>query len=256
MSLGRRFLATGMTLLLATSITAAPARADDTFSGFGNSAFMSSMMDNVRMDSLHRHMQDPHDGDQPRAPDRKAGPIKPARPASPPAKAHPTRYVASPAVTARVREQFLAWIRQTSGAQGEAAMRQVMQQHDIFALWTKQMQSDGLRPGDLADAFAAYWVQNWQMANGVETTRPAQVMAVRRQVAASMAGFTEAQRQELAEVFMYNQFVQGTAWIEAGQRGDAAMKRKLGDAAVVRFRNDMKLDLRALKLTDRGFVTA
>ncbi|KAA9013400.1 hypothetical protein F4U94_16350 [Sphingobium limneticum] len=83
MSLGRRFLATGMTLLLATSITAAPARADDTFSGFGNSAFMSSMMDNVRMDSLHRHMQDPHDGDQPRAPDRKAGPIKPARPASP-----------------------------------------------------------------------------------------------------------------------------------------------------------------------------
>lgn len=243
-----------MTLLLATAIAATPARADDTFTGFGSTDFMNSMMDNVRMDSLRRHML--ADDDKPASPYRKTSPAKPATRPAPAAKTQATGYTASPAVTVRVREQFLAWIRQTSGAPGEAAMRQVMQQNDILALWTKQMRSDGLKPGDLADAFAAYWVQNWQMANGVETTQPAQVMAVRRQVAETMGGFTEAQRQELAEVFIYNQFLQGTVWMEAGQRGDTAMKRKLGDAAVARFRNEMKLDLRALKLTDQGFVAA
>lgn len=241
--------------LIALFIGSPQARADDTFTGFGSSDFMSAMMDNVRMDSLHRHMN--AGSEEPDAPKRKSSAETPGTPAPPVRAAQPTSYRASPAVTKRVQEQFLGWIRQTSGAPGESAMRQVMQQQDILALWAKQAGGDGLKPGDLADAFAAYWVQNWQMANNVEMVSPAKVMAVRRQVAATMGGrFTEAQRQELAEVFIYNQFIQGSVWIDAAQKGDTAMKRKLGDAAVTRFRNEMKLDLRALKITEDGFTPA
>ncbi len=177
---------------------------------------------------------------------------------SPPAAARTaTAYRASPEVTRRVRQQFLGWVAQTAGQQGAAELGRVMQQQDVLALWTEQMGRDGLRPGDVADAFAAYWVQNWQMATKLEHTTPAQVQSVRAQVAPILAAnpafrrLSEAQRQEMAEILIYNQFLQGTAWMAAP---DAATKARLGDAAVARFRSEMGLDLRQLTLTERGFV--
>jgi hypothetical protein len=135
-------------------------------------------------------------------------------------------------------------------------MRQLMTQHDILAMWATQMRTDGLRRGDLADALTAYWVQNWQMANAVETTPPAHVQAVRAQVAAGLSanGLTDAQRQELSEIYIYNQFLQGTAWIDAGEKGNRDMQRKLGDAAVARFQREMQVDLRSLNLGEAGFT--
>ncbi|ONG54975.1 hypothetical protein BKE38_09590 [Pseudoroseomonas deserti] len=171
-----------------------------------------------------------------------------------------TTYQASPEVTQRVREQFLGWVQQRSGAETAGQMRQVMQQQDVLALWAQQMAADGLKPGDVVDALTAYWVQNWQMAHGVENTTPAQVMGVRAQVAPLLARneafgrMNDAQRQEMAEMFIYNQFLQGSAWVMAGQQNNPALKAQLGEAAVQRFRTEMNIDLKALQLTDRGFV--
>ncbi|WP_419898498.1 DUF6683 family protein [Roseomonas sp. USHLN139] len=180
--------------------------------------------------------------------------------ATPPGAGMVTTYQASPEVTRRVREQFLGWVQQRSGAETAGQMRQVMEQQDVLALWAQQMAADGLKPGDVVDALTAYWVQNWQMAHGVEETTPAQVMGVRAQVAPLLARneafgkMDDAQRQEMAEMFIYNQFLQGSAWMMAGQQNNAALKRQLGEAAVQRFRTEMNIDLKALQLTDRGFV--
>jgi hypothetical protein len=131
---------------------------------------------------------------------------------------------------------------------------------DYLALWAVHVAQDGLRPDDVADAGAAYWVENWEIANGIDTATPAQVRAVREQVHATMlakpsfARLSDAQKQEMAEIFIYNQIVQDANYVAAMKAGNRAITGRLADAAVARFRNEMHLDLRRLALTDRGFA--
>lgn len=55
---------------------------------------------------------------------------------------------------------------------------------------------------------------------------------------------------------MLNFLVQHAAYVDAMQRGDNAMARRLRDAAVARFRNEMGVDLRQLRLTNAGLTPA
>ena len=118
---------------------------------------------------------------------------------------------------------------------------------------------DGLHPGDMADAVTSYWILNWVMANGADSTG-GQAQAVRRQVRRMIAAnpgygrLKEAERQEISEVLMLNFLIQHAAYTDAMARGDHATARRLGDAAVTRFQKEMGVDLRRLKLTDSGFV--
>jgi hypothetical protein len=172
-----------------------------------------------------------------------------------------TTYRASPAVSVRVRGQFADWMGRQVGAESGRKIAQAMAQTDPVRNWAQVVADDGLRPGDVADALAGYWILNWGMATGRDADR-AQILAVREQVRPiisanpAYARLNEAQRQEISEVFMLNFLIQHAAYTDALGRGDQATARRLGDAAVARFRNEMGLDLRALKLTDRGFVRA
>lgn len=170
-----------------------------------------------------------------------------------------TSYRASPAVNARVREQFAEFIRKTSGDEAARAVSAELARKDYIREWHNHFAGDGLRPGDAADALTGYWVLNWQIANGVEEAQPERVRAVREQVRRIMgsnpafARLNEAQRQEMAEVMIYNGVVQSNVYASAQQRGDRTLTRKLADAAVARFRNEMGVDLRQLQLTPAGF---
>lgn len=169
-----------------------------------------------------------------------------------------TTYRASPAVSTRVRSQFAEFVGRNSGREAEQRVRAVLASGDPIGSWSGIVRSDGLRAGDVSDAMAAYWVMNWVMANQGDNNRT-QTLAVRDQVRRSMAGgpvarLDDAGRQEMAEVLMLNFLVQHAAYVDAMQRGDNAMARRLGDAAVSRFRNEMGVDLRRLQLTDQGFV--
>jgi hypothetical protein len=170
-----------------------------------------------------------------------------------------TRYRASPAVTTRVRGQFADFVAKTDPANADR-LRQAVQQKDLLGAWEKHVSVDGLRRGDVADAMAAYWVQNWQIANNVPSTSRTQVQAVRGQVYRSLgsnpqfARLDDAGKQEMAEVFMYNFVAQGSAFSDATSKGDRGLSNRLSDAAVSRFRNEMNIDLRQLKLTQAGFA--
>lgn len=192
---------------------------------------------------------------------RPATPANRNRTTPAPAPRATTSYRASPAVSARVRQKFVASM---SGRVGSAKARQIaaaMERGDPVANWSQLVASDGLRTGDLADALASYWLLNWAMANGREGNR-AQVLAVREQTRAILASnprhttLSETQRQEMAETFMLNFLIQHAAYSDAMKRGDQATMRRLGDAAVVRFRGEMGLDLRRLQLGNAGFVPA
>lgn len=184
------------------------------------------------------------------------------RRASPPTRATAvtsTRYRGSPTVTATVRAQFADFVARTDPANAER-LRKAVEQQDLLGMWEKHVAEDGLRRGDVADAMTAYWVQNWQIANKVAFASRAQVQAVRGQVARSLgaspafARMGDAERQAMAETFMFNFVAQGAAFSDASARRNAGATARLSDAAVARFRKDMNLDLRALKLTAAGFV--
>jgi hypothetical protein len=179
--------------------------------------------------------------------------------ASRPAATVNTRYRASPQVSSRVRGQFADFVAKTDPANADR-LRQTVQQKDLLGAWEKHVSVDGLRRGDVADSMAAYWVQNWQIANNVPFTNRTQVQAVRGQVYRALgsnpqfAQLDDAGKQEMSEVFMYNFVAQGSAFSDATSKGDRGMSNRLSDAAVARFRSEMNVDLRQLKLTQAGFA--
>lgn len=183
-----------------------------------------------------------------------AGPSTPAAPtAVTPAD---TQYASSPDVTTRVKAQFVAHIRSTAGDSAADEIEVALRGSDPVAEWSAIVGGDGMRPGDVADALASYWVLNWVMANGSDSTGP-QTQAVREQVRQGLQGLAaldDAARQEMAEMLMLNFLLQQTAYVRALQQGDTAMAGKLGAAAVERFNSEMGLDLRQIVLTDSGFL--
>lgn len=183
-----------------------------------------------------------------------------ARRPAPTAQRAPTTYVASPVVSARVQKQFADWVGQQSGPEAGRKVGEILRGGDPVRSWAGIVGGDGLRPGDVADALAGYWILNWAMANGADNNR-AQAQAARRQVAELIAAnpayarLAPAQRQEMAETLMLNFLLQHAAYVDAMKRGDKALMGRLGDAAAARFQREMGVDLRRLELTPAaGFV--
>jgi hypothetical protein len=170
-----------------------------------------------------------------------------------------TTYRANPQVAARVQKQFSDWMAKQAGPDAGRQVAAVMQRTDPVRNWSQLVASDGLRAGDTADALAGYWVLNWMIANRGDNTR-AQTLAVRDQVMPIIANnpaysrLDEPHRQEFAEILMLNFLIQHAAYVDAMKRGDQSTLRKLADAAVARFRNEMGVDLRQLRLTDQGMI--
>lgn len=227
---------------------AAPALGQDMPTVLPNDYVMSDILNRQRVDSAINPGRDAA---------RSAR--RPAQAADPAPAA--TTYRASPEVSARVRRQFADWMGRQAGAEGGRRIADAMAKRDPISNWAQIVSGDGLRPGDIADAMASYWILNWVMANGADSNR-AQALAVRDQIRtmiASNPGYARldnAQRQELSEVLMLNFLIQHAAYVDAMKRGDRDTARRLGDAAVARFRNEMGVDLRRLELTRTGFVPA
>lgn len=232
---------------MCVAILAAPAWAQD-FPAIGSQYidFGASMASVGQMNNVLGSTVRGGGGDR-----RAAAPTRPAAVAG-------TRYRGSPAISAQVRAKFADFVARADPANADR-LRKAVQQQDLLGLWEKHVAVDGLRRGDVADAMTAYWVQNWQIANKVPFASRAQVQAVRGQVAHALgaspafAKMGDAARQEMAETFMLNFVAQGSAYSDAARRDPGAAAR-LSDAAASRFRKDVNLDLRRLKLTEAGLV--
>lgn len=171
--------------------------------------------------------------------------------------AAPTVYRRDPAISARVRSQYVAFVRQVGGVEEAAHVQSDFGKFDPVQVWTKMVRDNGLAPNDMSDALAAYMSLNWAMANGRDVNAP-QARALRAELRAMMASnpefarMSEADRQEFSEALMCNYLYQEAAYAHAIQSGDRVFASKLGDAAEARFRSEMDLSLRAIQLTSRG----
>lgn len=225
---------------------AAPATAQDMPSVLPHNY---ELMDILNRQRIEASIGAPADGPA-RRPPRKAAPTAAAV----------TRYRPSPEVSARVRKQFVAWMGGRVGAADAGRIAAVLEKNDPVQNWSQLVAGDGLRTNDMADSLTGYWVLNWAMANGGDSNR-SQVLAVREQVRRILAGpgqarLSEAQRQEMSEIWILNFLMQHAAYDDAMRRGDSATQRRLGDAAAARFRSEMGVELRQLRLTDAGFAPA
>ncbi|WMT92005.1 DUF6683 family protein [Pelagibacterium sp. H642] len=171
-----------------------------------------------------------------------------------------TVYTATPDVSARAQEQFIAFVEETSGTLGADAVRKQFAKRSPVESWAELVATDGLRPGDAADAIAGYWALNWIIANRAhEETFP--VAPIAEQVRASLAadgqwvGLADAQKQEISEVLMMNFLLQQAVYSDALMTGNMEMMGALSQAAVTRFQNDMGVDLRAIVPSSSGFVS-
>lgn len=172
-------------------------------------------------------------------------------------------YTESAAVTAMVKKNYVAFLRSQGLNEAAASMQTYLAKNDFRKDWAKAAAGDGMRRGSVLDSLTEYWLTNWLIANGKTTNNtPAQAQGLRKQIAPIMAAdptfskLTNAQRQELAEVWMINAVAQAGGYMTAVRAGDKAMLQKASEAALTRFRNEAKIDLKSVKLTDRGFAKA
>jgi hypothetical protein len=168
----------------------------------------------------------------------------------------------TPSKSARKKNlaNFVAKTRATDPA-GAAQMEQVFASGDIIEQIDGMMQAKGLSVSNAADAYAVWWVNAWEVANGITSGESSsrQLKAVSAQAArgfASTAQFvnaTDAQKQEMAEAMLIQ-----AALIDSSAEAyanDPAMKQKLADA-VRQGAKKTGLDLDAMTLTEDGFVKA
>jgi len=214
--------------------------------------------DYVLKDILNQQRVDSAIGPRPGSRSRPGPPPQPAQPAS--GKVD-TTYRASPQVSARVVEQYSRSLSARLGSVQGPKAADALRRGDPLNRWSQLVGADGLRRGDVADAVAGWWVLSWVIANGADSNR-AQALGAREQARAmlaaspSLAGLSDERRQEMAEVMMLDFVVQQAAYTSALQRRDQAEARRLGDQAVARFRQQMGVDLRQVRLTDKGFAKA
>lgn len=170
----------------------------------------------------------------------------------------PTTYRRDPEVSRKVADGYVQFIARRSSEDAEI-VRSNLRHLDPVSTWAEMSAENGLHPGDVADAFAGYYVLNWLIANGADADRP-QTLAVREQMRPIIAkhprftALSEAQRQEMAEALMINFIFQRDTYKKVLRGGDRALLARLRDAAAQRFQREIGVDPRRLLLTTRGFV--
>ena len=173
-------------------------------------------------------------------------------------EASATTYRAAPEASADAQRAYAEWMSLLMNAESGRRVAAALGDRDPVRGWARIVGDDGLHPGDMADALAGYWLLNWTIANGADSSRE-DAEAVRRQMRRMIVaspGFErldDTERQRLSEALMLEFLTQHAAYADAVARGDEAAADRLAEAAVARFRVELGVDLRALRLTGEVF---
>lgn len=182
----------------------------------------------------------------------------PDRPATSGSTRVSTSYIPSASVSTQVRNTAIQRVRAVSAADAQK-IEATLQKNTVFALWQKATASYGLRPNDMADAMAAYWVVNYMVVNNVKDVPAASVQGARDQFQRLLLGVpalsrqSDATKQRLSEELYYRFLFQNSAFLEANKKDDSSARAALRNSARTRFQDQMGIDLRNFVLTGSGF---
>lgn len=155
--------------------------------------------------------------------------------------------------------QFVAKSRKKD-PKGSAMLEKELASSDVIAKMGRELSAFGMRTDNVADAYAAWWLNAWLASRQRTDTPPArQIAAVRAQAARAMAAVpemataTDAVKQEMAEANLVQAALIG-AYMEHA-KGNPALFRQVA-TAVRKGARASGLNLDAMELTDDGFVGA
>lgn len=170
-----------------------------------------------------------------------------------------TSYRPSPTISARVQREFLERIRWSSGAKARDELAKAFAEKSPVDIWLELVADDGLAANNVADALASYWVINWVAANGAYTAE-IDSAPVQRQLRIafanepSFARLSDQKRQEMAEGYILDFLVEHAALNTAVAQRDVDMLNRLSASAILRFRQNMKVDLLSVVPGPDGFT--
>ncbi len=159
-----------------------------------------------------------------------------------------TSYTPSAVASSRILQQYLVDVRLRAGSDVRDRLSAAFADKTPAELWLDLVAKDGLKPNDVADALAAYWVLNWITANGAYALKIDHA-PVRAQLNAAMGAdpsfraLTNRQRQEMAERYMLDFLLQHALLNDALARKDMGALLQLSGTATARFRQEMGVDL-------------
>lgn len=82
-----------------------------------------------------------------------------------------TRYRSRPEVSSKVAAAYVDFTRRVASPAAASGVQEELAHTNFVATWAGFVRDDGLRAGDLVDAYAGYWVLDWAMANTRSTDR-------------------------------------------------------------------------------------
>lgn len=171
-----------------------------------------------------------------------------------------TRFRPSATVSQRLQREFLNSVRWSAGTELRDRLSAAFAERSPSEIWLELVSQHGLAADDLADTLGAYWVLNWITANGTYAATIDHA-PIKRQLRTGFANdpnflaLGDLQKQTLAESYILNFLLEHALLNNALEREDTQMLEGLAAAAVLRFRQNMGLDLLTLVPGPEGFVT-
>lgn len=170
-----------------------------------------------------------------------------------------TGYRPSPSVSARLQREFLERIRWSSGVKARDDLAAAFAEKSPVDIWLELVADDGLAANNVVDALTSYWVLNWVAANGAYTAEIDSVPVQRQLRIAfanepSFAKLSDQKRQEMAEGYILDFLVEHAALNTAVAQRDVDMLNRLSASAILRFRQNMKVDLLSVVPGPDGFA--
>lgn len=161
---------------------------------------------------------------------------------------------------ARRRANLARFVAKSRAADPAGAdnLARIFASQDVIENMRAPLSAVGLRIDNVADAYAAWWVNAWQASQGVDyaLTRRA-ALAVRDQAARAFAetgalrSANDAAKQEMAESLLTQATLIAAAMEQS--KGNPERARQVA-AAVMQGARGMHVDLASMKLTEDGFV--
>lgn len=201
-----------------------------------------------------------------------AAPAKP-QPAPQPSRKAPPKTAKAPAkaggipvtydkkLSQEIQEQFLARIK-AQNPQGAEDVRKQLQQRSAEERFADDLKNYGFSINDLSDVATAHMLLMWMIANKSEPPSAQAAKAVRDQIRRSLAQdpslkkASARDRQIKAESIIYDALMRISAFNQIRRAGDAAAVQKFSDQTQADFEKTQQLNLRALKISNRGFSMA
>ena len=150
-------------------------------------------------------------------------------------------------------------MRQGGNASATSEVERDIAEGRLIAAYRSFAERHGYQFRNLAHSYAALMLRSWQVANLQFDVTPAQEAGARltaesatTRLASALS--TSAARQEFDELTMYR-FVLLDRLAQTLQSSSVTMQRRFSDGVYRATLEKMGLDLRRLRLTDRGFAS-